>query len=154
MGGADVSLNDDMADQTDSAGKHTFQLSKILHQVSRSDHCFKECNGNFSEEILSLQPCDDFQRVYLKRIALPTPTPDRPAEVTRFYSSGAKISGAMKAFSDWYTLCSAPEAGYEIRSADFKLSGDRVCNAWSECQQVSLTPMQVCWRFRLQGHDE
>jgi len=153
---ADVSLGlpELSNEHTDSGGKHTFQLTKAIIGKNARLTVSKTGLQDFDEEILSLQPRDEFLRVYLKRVTANAAPPDRPAEVVRVYSSGPKISGSMKAFSDWYSLCSGDEPGYQIRTADFKLSGDRACNAWSECQQTTNTPTQVCWRFRLQGHNE
>jgi hypothetical protein len=156
---AEVSLNipDLSTERTDSGGKYAFQLNKDI--VGRAARLTVSKSGfkDFDQAILSLQPRDEYQRVYLQRTSVVSSPPlqaDRPPELTRIYSSGPKISGSMKSFSEWYTLCSTDEPGYQIRTADFKLSGDRVCNAWSECQQASSSPGQVCWRFRLQGHDE
>lgn len=69
-------------------------------------------------------------------------------------SSGPKKSGAMKSFSDWYELCGETPTGYRVVASDFQLTGDRRCGAWAECAQSSLTERKVCWRFRMQGHDE
>jgi hypothetical protein len=41
-----------------------------------------------------------------------------------------------------------------VENARFTLAGDRNCGAWSECQQTTFAPSNVCWRFRLQGHNE
>jgi hypothetical protein len=77
-----------------------------------------------------------------------------PAKVVTV-SSGPKLSGARKDFSDWYRLSvgPAPDA-YTIDKAEFWLSGDRSCGAWAECSEVSKNDKEVVWQFRLQGHDE
>jgi len=70
-------------------------------------------------------------------------------------SSGPKPSGIGKDWSDWYQVrIGAAPAGYTIEKADFWLSGDRACNAWAECKELSKDDAQVVWQFRLQGHDE
>jgi hypothetical protein len=63
-------------------------------------------------------------------------------------------SGEGKDYSDWYTLANTAPAGYVARDVIFRLVGDRQCNAWAECQEVSRTTGGVTWRFRMQGHDE
>jgi hypothetical protein len=70
-------------------------------------------------------------------------------------SSGPKLSGARKDFSEWYRLGAgaAPE-GYTVEKTEFWLSGDRTCGAWAECREVSKSDTEVVWEFRLQGHDE
>lgn len=87
----------------------------------------------------------------LKKDAPASPEYDKKA-----YSSGSKPSGPGAAFSQWYELCSDPEPpGWEIAEASFTLTGDRQCNAWSECKQSSSTDSRrVCWQFRMQGHSE
>jgi len=79
--------------------------------------------------------------------------PSLPEELR--VTSGPRLSGAGKQFSDWYELCSPELApGLVIQSAQFTLQGDRQCNSWAECKESSRTPTRVCWQFRLQGHDE
>jgi hypothetical protein len=77
-----------------------------------------------------------------------------PAKIVEV-SSGPKPSGSGKDWSEWYQLRigDAP-AGYTIEKLDCWLSGDRACNAWAECKEVSKNDAQVVWQFRLQGHDE
>jgi hypothetical protein len=73
----------------------------------------------------------------------------------RVYSSGARASGPGAAFSNWYDLCNdPPPEGWMIEQASFVLTGDRQCNAWSECRQTVNEPRRVCWQFRMQGHSE
>ena len=70
-------------------------------------------------------------------------------------TSGEKLSGSMKAFSDWYDLCSDPlPEGAVIESNQFVLSGDRSCGTYAVCEATLVTPQKVCHRFKLQGHDE
>ena len=88
----------------------------------------------------------------LKKIVPPQPKFER-----RIYSSGSKPSGPGAAFSDWYELCSDPEPdGWTIDDSQtkFVLTGDRQCNAWSECKESVKDPRKVCWQFRMQGHSE
>lgn len=77
-----------------------------------------------------------------------------PIDVTKTYQSGPQQSGMGKNFSQWYRLCSEPLDGYVIKSETFVLVGDRQCNRWSECRLESRTPDQVCYQFRMQGHEE
>jgi hypothetical protein len=70
-------------------------------------------------------------------------------------SSGPKPSGIGKDWSEWYQVrIGAAPAGYTIEKVDFWLSGDRACNAWAECKELSKDDAQTLWQFRLQGHDE
>ena len=80
--------------------------------------------------------------------------PSAPTEQSFVVQSGPKLSGVMKAFSEPYELCGNAPPGYKIKSSDFRLVGDRSCGAWSECTETKKTDAQVCWQFRLQGHDE
>lgn len=71
------------------------------------------------------------------------------------FTSAPVPSGSGSNWSNWAELCSGslpPNA--VIVSASFALSGDRSCGAWSECRQTSQTPTQVCYQFRMQGHNE
>jgi hypothetical protein len=71
------------------------------------------------------------------------------------YRSDELPSGNCKDFSGWYSLCSPdnPE-GWTIVSQVFQLIGDRSCSGWANCEVVSKTPTKICYRFRMQGHDE
>jgi len=82
-----------------------------------------------------------------------TPATSSPTE--KVITSGQKLSGSGKQFSEWYTLCT-PEnpSGYVIEHADFHLVGDRRCGAWAECEPVDQSGTKACFRFRMQGHDE
>jgi len=85
----------------------------------------------------------------LSRLAPPVvPTPET-------YRSDELPSGNCKDFSGWYTLCSSdkPE-GWTIVSQVFQLTGDRSCSGWANCEIVSNTRTKICYRFRMQGHDE
>jgi len=157
IAGAEVSLNlpEISSDHTDSAGKFTFQLSKKIIGKTARLTVQKAQYESYDEQILSLQPRDDTYRVLLKRVGSnSSTTTNQPAEVIRVYNSGPKASGSGANFSDWYRLCSAEQPGYKIARSEFRLSGDRVCNAWSECRLQSQTPAEVCWQFRMQGHNE
>lgn len=85
-----------------------------------------------------------------------TSTTIRPVDrMEKLFQSGPKTSGSMKSFSGPYVLCSEPApAGYAVVDAQFYLSGDRQCNAWSTCRQTEQTESRVCWEFTLQGHNE
>ena len=70
-------------------------------------------------------------------------------------SSGPKLSGSGKDWSDWYQVrIGASPAGYSVEKTEFWLSGDRTCGAWAECKELTKDETQVVWQFRLQGHDE
>ena len=70
-------------------------------------------------------------------------------------SSGPKLSGSGKDWSEWYQVkIGAAPAGYSVEKTEFWLSGDRTCGAWAECRELTKDEMQVIWEFRLQGHDE
>jgi hypothetical protein len=71
------------------------------------------------------------------------------------YRSDELPSGNCKDFSGWYSLCSPdkPE-GWTIVSQVFQLTGDRSCSGWANCEVVSNIPTKICYRFRMQGHDE
>jgi hypothetical protein len=79
------------------------------------------------------------------------------SEIVREVSSGARDSGRLKSFSNPYQLCLGPApAGYSLvpGSDEFWLTGDRRCGAWSSCEVARRDNTDVCWSFRLQGHDE
>jgi hypothetical protein len=78
------------------------------------------------------------------------------AQIVKTYSSGPQISGVGADFSPWYSLCSDPIPGYHVVNSGLTLTGDRVCNAWSECRQDTdkSTATVSCWKFRMQGHSE
>lgn len=87
--------------------------------------------------------------------ATPSPTPASAQYEVKTYSSGGRPSGQSDQFSEWYELCNDPEpAGWTIETSSFVLTGDRQCNAWSECKLTQNTPTKVCWQFRMQGHSE
>ena len=70
-------------------------------------------------------------------------------------SSGPKLSGSGKDWSEWYQVrIGAAPAGYSVEKTEFWLSGDRTCGAWAECKELAKDETQVTWEFRLQGHDE
>jgi hypothetical protein len=77
-----------------------------------------------------------------------------PAEQIVVVNSGAKASGEGKGWSEWYQLCGVVPPGYTLASGEFRLVGDRSCGAWAECEETQKTNDQVCYRFRMQGHDE
>ncbi len=71
------------------------------------------------------------------------------------YSSGSQASGPGSSFSRWYELCNDPAPpGWVVSESSFVLTGDRQCNAWSECKQTESQPTRTCWQFRMQGHSE
>jgi hypothetical protein len=84
------------------------------------------------------------------------PSPSAPAQIVKTYSSGPQLSGVGAQDSPWYSLCSDPTPGYHVVNSDLNLTGDRTCNAWSECQPDTekSTPTVSCWKFRMQGHSE
>lgn len=70
-------------------------------------------------------------------------------------SSGSKISGKGKAWSDWYQVTTgAAPAGFTMEKTEFWLTGDRSCGSWAECKETKKDDVGVVWEFRLQGHDE
>ncbi len=84
----------------------------------------------------------------------PTP-PLPPAPYSKVYRSGPKLSGAGRAFSSWYRVCSdPPPKKYGFGRIDFRLEGDRGCGAWAECRGLDGSRGEACWEFRLQGHEE
>jgi len=73
------------------------------------------------------------------------------------FHSGPVPSGSGNNFSQWYrVVADRPKPGYEIdlKKSFYSLSGDRQCNAWSECSWVIRTPETLVFQFRLQGHNE
>jgi hypothetical protein len=67
-------------------------------------------------------------------------------------SSGPKLSGSGKDWSEWYQVrIGAAPAGYSVEKTEFWLSGDRTCGAWAECKELTKDETQVIWQFRLKG---
>jgi hypothetical protein len=78
-----------------------------------------------------------------------------PPTKTAEASSGPKLSGSGKEWSEWYQVkIGAAPAGYSVEKTEFWLSGDRTCGTWAECKELAKDETQVIWQFRLQGHDE
>ncbi|HEX6640721.1 MAG TPA: hypothetical protein VF215_06385, partial [Thermoanaerobaculia bacterium] len=80
-----------------------------------------------------------------------------PATQTVSRSSGSRPSGRGKDFSGVYSICAdAPTQGNYVHVSNrFWLTGDRECNAYSNCDRtVDPAGKQVCMQFTLQGHDE
>ncbi|MGB9254775.1 MAG: carboxypeptidase regulatory-like domain-containing protein [Candidatus Korobacteraceae bacterium] len=75
---------------------------------------------------------------------------------TETYTSDDVASGACKDFGAWATLCTPDKPqGWTIVQQNFQLTGDRAGCAWAECQLLGApTNTKVCYRFRMQGHDE
>lgn len=143
-------------ERTDASGQHTYRLSKEILGKDGTLTVSKPGYVSKSQQV-EIQDRTTYYEVRLARVPAPVavaPAVDQPAQMIKVYSSGPKISGSRKDFSDWYKLCSDSVPGYHIESATFTLSGDRRCNAWSECAVDSQAPTQVCYKFRLQGHDE
>ena len=84
------------------------------------------------------------------------PPSSAPAQIVKTYSSGPQISGVGADRSPWYSLCSDPVPGYHVVDSSLILTGDRVCHAWSDCEEDKerSTKTVSCWRFRMQGHSE
>jgi hypothetical protein len=77
--------------------------------------------------------------------------------VTTHADSGSKPSGRGRDSSSNYSLCTeAPVQGeYTVESTGYSLTGDRVCNAWSQCAPApGSSGKQVCFVFNMQGHSE
>ena len=86
---------------------------------------------------------------------LPKPGVPRPEELKVEKSSGLKASGVGSEFSDWYELCSGPAPqDYSYRDSKYWLTGDRECGKWAECRYGRADDSNVCFEFRLQGHNE
>jgi hypothetical protein len=141
-------------ERTDSAGKFTLKLSKKLIGKELSITATKSGYESKTSQILSLQPRDEFYRIYLPKLVTAAVADARPAQMFRVYQSGPKASGSRDQFSDFYKICSDAQPGYHIAGDTFALGGDRRCGAWAECIRDVQTPDQVCWKFRLQGHNE
>jgi hypothetical protein len=83
----------------------------------------------------------------------PVPTPARCDAID--VRSGPQPSGSGKGWSNWYSIRSGPSpTGCAVANVEFRLSGDRQCGAWSECQEVGRSDSGVEYKFRLQGHEE
>lgn len=85
-----------------------------------------------------------------------SPSSSGPSQIVKTYSSGPQMSGVGADYSPWYSLCSDPVPGYHVVDSNFTLTGDRACNAWSQCQNDKEKSTQTvsCWKFRMQGHSE
>lgn len=166
--------------QTDSMGRHIFELSASLagkpatvrvvmdgYQPQTIE--FPVPNANDGRQIvLSKTPT----QVAVVTTMLATATsatatitditttavytaPPEFETTTETYRSGPEASGIGSAFSPWYSLCSPelPERS-EILNVAYRLQGDRECGKWSDCRIAERTSRHVCFEFTLQGHNE
>jgi hypothetical protein len=153
-----------LAESTDLAGKRTFELGDKLANSLATVRASK--SGYGQHEIQNpLPPRDGTITLRLEKsehvATVPPDSKAAPSKVPRIsealppVQSGPKLSGAMKNFSDWYQLCSPSlPPNVHIESERFSLAGDRSCGLWAECRRVKNDGSQVCYEFRLQGHDE
>jgi hypothetical protein len=59
-------------------------------------------------------------------------------------SSGPKLSGSRKDWSEWYQVkIGVAPAGYSVEKTEFWLSGDRTCGVWAECKELTRDETQV-----------
>ena len=148
--------------QTNPSGSAAFTLGattdlnhvtvKVQHPDFESGNLDVVLPGRDYETEIALRP----------KTSIPPPKPDKidePSIYSRTYTSGTSISGAGAGFSNWYEVAAdPPRPGYRINTdptkTHYSLSGDRACNAWSECQWGVLNEQQAVFRFRLQGHNE
>jgi hypothetical protein len=99
----------------------------------------------------ALPPLERRPPASMTHVPMIAEAPTKVAEV----SSGPKLSGSGKDWSEWYQVkIGAAPAGYSVEKTEFWLSGDRTCGAWAECKELTKDETQVTWEFRLQGHDE
>jgi len=146
---------------SDVASKHTEDFGVARFEVPfkhRKEQVSPQFKFDGYSQILGQGPDkfpldhSEIKVIYVMKKDVP-PTPEYDLKV---YSSGAKASGPGASFSQWYELCNDPQPpGWQIEETSFTLTGDRQCNAWSECKQVDTgDPKKVCWQFRMQGHSE
>lgn len=59
-------------------------------------------------------------------------------------------------WSPWIDVCAYAGPNEKIGGVvQFRLvGGDRSCGAWSECRERIHDSQNICWQFRVQGHDE
>jgi hypothetical protein len=146
--------------ETDGLGRVTFTLDQA--DAGNSANIVARKEGFRDSTFHGVVPADSgVVSLRLEPAEAPKPQPVQadPARVkeTLVIRSGPRLSGARKAFSEWYELCSGElPRNSTIDTADFSLSGDRSCGAWADCREKTdkRTASQVCWEFRLQGHDE
>ena len=147
-----------LAGTTDRAGVYTFILDDSLAGAEGTIGLAK-ADYRDVETPISVPTTRGTLTVRLVRSNPPPPQPiaSAPSRVSdvAVFSSGARESGSMSNFSQWYELCSGKlPPGSIIEQAAFTLSGDRSCGAWAECREKERTPTRVCWEFRMQGHNE
>jgi hypothetical protein len=149
-----LGLNDVDSKQTGDFGlvrfevPHKHRKEQVTPRIQTQG--YSQISGNAVDKII-LDRGETSVIYILKKDAPPS-----PEYVRKVYSSGSKPSGPGASFSAWYELCNDPEGeGWEIAEGSFALTGDRQCNAWSECRQsVAGDLKKVCWQFRMQGHSE
>ena len=79
----------------------------------------------------------------------------RAKQATLSESSGPKLSGLGKEYSEWYTVCSKERGeGWKIISAEFRLSKGNCGGSWAECKETEKSDSRVCWDFRFQGYND
>jgi carboxypeptidase family protein len=86
------------------------------------------------------------------RAAMAAPPSGSPKTVR----SDSVLSGVGRNWSGWYRLCSDQVGDNEeiVEPIEFRLEGDRTCGSWAECREAVRQPRQVCWEFRMQGHED
>lgn len=144
-----IPTRQDQKHDTNPDGAAIFVLPATLGQKAATLRVSRDGFRPLEREV-TIPPSSAKETVYIDPL-LPPP----PNEIPKVFSSGPKASGLGANLSEWYELCSDPASpGYRVGSVQFTLTGDRSCGAWSECKESRHTQDQVCYQFRLQGHNE
>jgi hypothetical protein len=154
-----LGLNDVEPKRTGDFGTVRFELARkhrneIVTPQLRRDGYNPLLDGN-KAPFVKLAGSEQSVIMTMKKEVAPPALAPTPVFERKTYSSGSLPSGRGADWSPLYTLCSDPEPpGWSIVESSFVLTGDRQCNGWARCQQVSANPEKVCWTFQMQGHNE
>lgn len=140
---------------TDSEGTYSFWLRRLLPGLDGRIRVDAEGYDHF-DRILSVESGNKLEDIRLQPIAKPIDVAQPPPQCGQVeQGSGPQISGVGKGWSGWYQVRVGPSpARCTVDKVEFWLTGDRQCNAWSECQELTRDDSGIAYQFRLQGHQE
>ena len=141
-----------------------FGLFIIVDRQSATNLCTERLDPIDADHISIIKPLNSSSTAYralkVAFVEAGVKPPTKLVPVVRTEPDTTRLEGLSGNGHDWgawYTLCSNDKpAGWTIsRIIDFHLDGDRHCGDWAHCEAWGAdTPLKVCRRFQMQGHDE